>query len=413
MSIRCSCSLLILASLTLTPVASADDWPAFRGVERDGISKESGLLKEWPEGGPTKAWTSSDAGIGYSSFAVVGNRLYTMGADDDNEYIIALDAANGKKVWQASVGKRLTNRWGDGSRSTPAVSGNFVIGLGATGGLYCVNATDGSLKWSVEMKDLGGKAPNWGYSESPLVDGDTVLCTPGGDAGTVAAFQLQSGEKLWQSDEIKANAHYSSIVPVDHFGKRQYIQLTQNKVFGLDTDGKLKWQADWPKGKTAVIPTPIYDNGNVYVTSGYSAGCMLINVDASNNVTQVYDNLLMQNHHGGVIKFGDHIYGNTKGRGWICQDMQSGEVVWFEKSKLKKGAIAFADGMFYCLDETNGTCALIEASNEGWNERGRLVIEPQTKQRSARGKIWSHPVIANGKLYLRDQEIVCCYNIKG
>lgn len=405
--------LLLILTVCSANIASAVDWPTFRGSSRDGLTSESGLLKEWPEGGPKKVWTSSDAGIGYSSFAVVGDRLYTMGADDSNEYIICLNAADGKKIWQAAVGSRLKNGWGDGPRSTPAVAGDVVVGLGGQGGLYCVNAADGAVNWSAEMKELGGKVPNWGYSESPLIDGGKVLATPGGNQGSVAAFDLNTGDKLWQSADMTEKAHYSSIVPIDHFGNKQYLQLTQNKVFGLDENGKLMWQSDWPRGKTAVIPTPIYDSGKVYVTSGYNAGCMLIEVDASNNVKPVYDNLFMQNHHGGVIKVGEHIYGNTSGRGWICQDMATGEVVWFEKSKLKKGAIAYADGMFYCLDETNGTCVLIEATTEGWNERGRFVIDPQTEQRSAKGKVWTHPVVANGKLYLRDQEIVCCYDIKG
>lgn len=413
MSIRHILPISLLTIFCAVSPVSAEDWTAFRGSNRDGLSQETGLLKEWPEGGPQKTWTSMDAGMGYSGFAVVGGRLYTMGADEKQEYIIALDAGNGKKVWQTPVGSRLKNGWGDGPRSTPTVAGDVVVGLGGEGGLYCVNAADGTLKWSAEMKSLGGKVPNWGYSESPLVDGQKVLCTPGGDQGTVVAFDLASGEKLWQSTGITEKAHYSSILPVDHFGRRQYIQLTQNKVFGLNADGQLQWQADWPKGRTAVIPTPIYDDGFVYITSGYAAGCMLIKVTQSNNVSKVYDNLLMQNHHGGVIQVGKHIYGNTKGRGWICQDMQTGEVVWFEKSKLKKGAIAYADGMFYCLDETDGTCVLIEATTDGWNEKGRFVLDPQTEQRAVKGKVWTHPVIANGKLYLRDQEVVNCYDIKG
>ncbi len=409
MSLRLICSALLITTCLSVQAA---DWPTFRGEKRDGLSTETGLLKQWPTGGPQKVWTSTEAGLGYSGFSVVGDRLYTMGADDSAEYIIALDAKDGEKIWQAKVGKRLSNGWGDGPRSTPTVAGDLVIGLGGEGGLYCVDAADGSVKWSAEMIELGGKVPTWGYSESPLVDGNTVLCTPGGNKGTVVAFDLQSGTKIWQSTDITEGAHYASIVPIDHFGQRQYLQLTQNKVFGLDADGKLQWSADWPNGRTAVIPTPIYADGYVYVTSGYNAGCMLIKVDETNNVSKVYDNLSMQNHHGGVIKYGPHIYGNTSGRGWICQDMLTGEVVWFEKSKLKKGAIAYADGMFYCLDETDGTCVLIEASSEGWAEHGRFVIEPQTQQRSNKGKVWTHPVIANGKLYLRDQEIVCCYDIK-
>ena len=403
--------LLLLVALTACELRAAD-WPTWRGMERDGLSKESGLLKQWPEGGPKKIWTSTEAGLGYSSFSVVGDRLYTMGADESQEYIIALDATSGKKLWQTSVGKRLENGWGPGPRGTPTVAGDLIVALGGNGGLYCVSANDGGKKWSVEMSELGGTVPFWGYSESPLVDGEKILCTPGGDNGTIAAFDLNSGDKLWQSSEMTEKAHYSSIVPVDHFGQHQYIQLTQSKVFGLDADGKVLWQADWPLGKTAVIPTPIYHDGFVYVTSGYGAGCMLLKVDADNNVEKLYDNKVMKNHHGGTVRVGDHIYGRSDGPGWICQDMLSGEMVWNEKSKLGKGAVAFADGMLYCLDESSGTCVLAEANPSGWVEHGRFTLEPQTEQRSPKGKVWSHPVIANGKLYLRDQEIICCYDVK-
>lgn len=403
------------SAITLTLIASATvvhaaDWPAWRGTARDGLSQETGLLQSWPESGPKKLWTSSEAGIGYSSFSVAGDRLYTLGADAENEYVLALDANTGSKLWQTSIGPRLSNGWGDGPRSTPTIAGDLVIALGGEGGLRCVSAKDGSLKWSAEMQKLGGSIPKWGYSESPLVDGDKVLCTPGGSDGTVVAFDLKSGKELWQSSDITEGAHYSSILAVDHFGKRQYIQLTETKVFGLDANGNLQWQADWP-GRVAVIPTPIYQDGLVYVTSGYGVGCMLLKVDASNNVEKLYDNKVMKNHHGGTILLDGHIYGHSNGVGWICQNMLSGELIWNEKSKLGKGAMAYADGMLYCLSETDGSCVLAKATPAGWEEHGRFVLQPQTEQRSIKGKVWTHPVIANGRLYLRDQEIVCCYDI--
>ncbi|MEZ6132306.1 MAG: PQQ-binding-like beta-propeller repeat protein [Planctomycetaceae bacterium] len=404
MRIPVACLLIIFAA-----VSNADDWPTWRGVQRDGVSQETGLLSEWPSAGPRKVWTSSDAGLGYSSFAVVGDRLYTLGADENEEYLIALDAMTGKKIWQTSIGARLANDWGDGPRSTPTVAGDLVVALGGKGGLRCVS-TDGTVKWSAEMTELGGSVPNWGYSESPLVDGDKVLCTPGGSNGTVVAFDLESGKKLWQSSDMTVKAHYSSIVPVEHFGKRQYIQLTESKVFGLDAEGSLLWQSDWP-GKVAVIPTPIYHDGFVYVASGYGIGCALLKISQDNSVTPVYDNKNMKNHHGGVIRLGDYVYGYSDGVGWLCQEMNSGEIVWNEKSKLDKGSVAYADGMLYCLSEKDGTCVLVKATPEGWEEHGRFVLEPQTKQRSIKGKVWTHPVIANGRLYLRDQEIVCCYDI--
>jgi outer membrane protein assembly factor BamB len=405
-------SLTVCIFLTASTL-SAGDWPTWRGPNRDDVSQETGLLKEWPEGGPQVLWTSREAGLGYSSYSIVGGVLYTLGADDTTEYLIALDANSGSKLWQTPIGEKLENGWGDGPRSTPSVAGDLVVALGGRGGLVCASTKDGSVKWTAEMTELGGSIPNWGYSESPLIDEGRVLCTPGGSDGSVAAFDLTSGKKLWQSAEMTEGAHYSSVIAADHFGQRQYIQLTEKKVFGLSTeDGKLLWQEDWP-GRVAVIPTPIYSDGHVYVTSGYGVGCMLLKISADNQVEKIYDNKVMKNHHGGVIRVGSYVYGHSDGPGWVCQDLMTGDMVWNEKSKLGKGAVAYADGRLYCLDEGDGTCVLAEATPEGWKEHGRFVISPQTEQRSDRGKIWTHPVISNGKLYLRDQEIIVCYDIKG
>ncbi len=401
-----------LVFLAFLASVNAADWPSWRGVNRDGASSETGLLKEWPTDGPSKVWTAKEAGLGYSSFSVVGDRLYTMGAVDGQEYLIAFNATSGEKLWQVEVGEKLENGWGGGPRGTPTVSGDLIVCLGGKGRLVCA-AKDGSVKWSAELTELGGKVPNWGYSESPLVDGEVVLCTPGGKDGTVAAFDLQTGEKTWQSIELTENAHYSSIIAVEHFGTRQYVQLVEKKVFGLDASGKKLWEAEWPLGRTAVIPTPIYHEGYVYITSGYGAGCMLLKIDEGNKLEKLYDNKVMKNHHGGVIRVGDYIYGHSDGPGWMCQNMVSGEMVWNEKSKLGKGAIAIADGMMYCLDERSGTCVLAEVTPEGWKEHGRFTLDPQTEQRSPKGKVWTHPVVANGRLYLRDQEIIICYDIKG
>ena len=408
------CVLMLVVAGTVT---TAGDWPGWRGPNRDDLSTETGLLKSWPEGGPKKLWTSSQVGIGYSGISVVGDVLYTMGAESKEEtaqeMIYALSVSSGEKLWQSPVGKALDNKWGGGPRCTPTVAGDFVLGIGGQGDVVCVSAKDGSRIWAVSLKDLGGEIPNWGYCESPLVDGDRVLCTPGGEQGTVACLNLKTGEKIWQSSDIKEKAHYSSVISVDHFGKHEYIQLTELKVFGLDAEtGKLLWQADWP-GRTAVIPTPIYHKGNVYVTSGYGVGCMLISVSPDNQVQKIYDNKVMKNHHGGVILLNDHIYGHSDSVGWVCQNMATGEQVWSEDGKNEsKGSLAFAEGLLYCLKEGSGECMLAEATPSGWKEISKFKLDPQSTQRSDRGKIWTHPTIANGRLYLRDQEMLSSYDIK-
>ncbi len=266
------------------------------------------------------------------------------------------------------------------------------------------------------MKDMGGKRPNWGYTESVLVDGDNVICTPGGKQGTIAALNKKTGEVVWRSKDVTDDAHYSSVIVADHNGKHQYIQLMMAKLVGVDAgSGDLLWETDWV-GKTAVIPTPIFHDGHVYITSGYGAGCKLVKLEtdkeADKAVTVVYENKNMKNHHGGVILVGDYLYGYSDGFGWVCQNFKTGELVWNDKEKLGKGCIGCVEGMLYLVEEKDGKVVLIEASPEGWKEHGRFTLEPQTTLRKPKGRIWTHPVVSNGRLYLRDQELVFCFDVK-
>lgn len=397
--------------------AAASDWPQWRGPDRTDISKETGVLKQWPEGGPKQVWLNKDAGIGYSGFSVVAGKLFTMGARDGKEFLMALDANTGKQLWCAEIGSLYSNNWGDGPRGTPTVDGDRVYALGGQGTLVCCDAAGGKLIWKKTMQELGGKVAQWGYTESPLVDGKFVVCTPGGEQGAIAALDKMTGAVVWQSKEFTDPAQYSSLIAVNHNGARQYIQLTMKSVAGVNAaDGKLLWRSDWP-GKVAVIPTPIFHDGCVYVASGYNVGCKLVKVVAGNQVSDVYVNTVMKNHHGGVILVGEHLYGYSDGAGWVCQDFKTGEQVWAEKQALGKGAVGCCtEGLLYCLEESNGKApaqvVLIEASPKGWKEHGRFTLGPQTTQRSPKGRIWTHPVVANGKLYLRDQELIFCFDVK-
>jgi outer membrane protein assembly factor BamB len=260
------------------------------------------------------------------------------------------------------------------------------------------------------MKQLGGSRPNWGFSESVLIDGPLALCTPGGSGGTVAALDKMTGKVVWRSKGFTDLAHYSSIVPATINGTAQYVQRTEKTVAGIAAkDGRLLWQTDFP-GRTAVAPTPIVRGNEVYVTAGYGAGCKMVRIGPDNSVTTVYENKVMKNHHGGVVLVGDYLYGHADPT-WVCQNFKTGEAVWNFRG-FGKGAVGYADGMLYCLDESSGAVALVEASPAGWNEHGRFTLTPQTKIRASRGGIWTHPVISNGKLYLRDQDIIYCYDVK-
>jgi outer membrane protein assembly factor BamB len=408
---------LALPSVSLS-AEQAGPWPQWRGPNRDGKSPETGLLKQWPHGGPPLAWTAKGIGTGYASVAVTGGRIYTAGEAGDSSYVFALEENGGKQIWKS----RLSSKTGQvgrqasaGPRTTPTVDGDLVFAMGQFGDLVCLQAADGKEVWRKHLtNDFGGKIQAWGFSESPLVDGDRVIVTPGGQKGTLVALNKKTGETIWVTDEWTDDAQYASPIAVDHGGVRQYIQFTQKSLAGVNAaDGKVLWKAPWP-GRTAVIPTPIFHDGHVYVTSGYNVGCALFKINADGGkftADRVYKTEDMINHHGGVILHKGKVYGYSDGKGWTSQDFKTGQVAWQEK-KLGKGSIAFADGCFYLREEggRNGgasNVALIEATPEGYKEKGRFT-QPGRSGASA----WPHPVIAGGKLYIRDQDVLLCYDVK-
>jgi outer membrane protein assembly factor BamB len=418
----------VALSILFVTAALAADWPRWLGPNRDGLTTETGLLKSWPEEGPERVWLFEDCGYGYAGFSIVDGVLYTMGGrptavdgEDAAEaekqcQLIALDTNTGDELWHVEMGPMLENDWGGGPRSTPNVEDGRVYALGGKGMLVCVDAQDGKEFWRTQLvEDLNGTEPNWGYCESVLVDGDQVICTPGGDDGAIAALDKATGKVLWRATELDDTAHYSSIVRAEINGEPQYVQLMEKRVVGVSPeDGELLWESEFP-GRVAVIPTPIVRGNQVFVTAGYGAGCKLVEIGPGNEVTELYDEQAckrMKNHHGGVLLVGDCIYGHSDGSGWLCMDFATGEQKWREREILGKGAIAYGDGMFYCLSEDDGELVLIDASPEGWTEHGRFTLDPKTTIRSDRGKIWTHPVIAGGKLYLRDQDKLYCYDIE-
>jgi len=405
--------VLVLFVITLGMAnAYSEDWPSWRGSDRTDISSETGLLQQWPEKGPKLLWSFEDAGIGYAGVSTSKGKLFTMGARQNKSQLICLDAIKGNELWAVEMGDVLSNGWGDGPRSTPSVDGNFVYAMSAKGDLICVNVTTGKQLWKRSMSEFGGSIPKWGYAESVLLDGDQLIATPGGKKGALVSLDKKTGKLNWQSAEFTDSAQYSSCIKVHHNDVDQYIQLTMKTVVGIDCkNGKVLWRTEWP-GATAVIPTPIFSEGYVYITSGYNVGCSLFKIGKNHKVEEVYFNKNMINHHGGVILYKDHVYGYSDRKGWVCQNFKSGETVWTEKSREhEKGAIAYADGRFYCFCEKDGTLVLIEASSKGWSEQGRLKFPKFTTKRNPRGKLWMHPVISNGKMYLRDQELLFCYDV--
>jgi outer membrane protein assembly factor BamB len=405
-----ACTLFVS---TLAGTAGATDWPQWRGPNRDDVSAEKGLLKQWPAGGPTLAWEAKGLGRGFSTVSVVGDRIYTDGQNGSSSFVFALNAADGGQVWSTLLGKPTA--YGDyvGPRGAPTVDGSLLFTVDPDGELVCLEAASGVEKWRKSFtRDFGGQPPSWGFAEAPLVDGDKLVVTPGGRRGAVVALNKQTGTLLWQSKDFTDAAHYSSLIVAEIGGVRQYIQLTAASVAGVAAaDGKLLWRAPRP-GHVAVIPTPIYSDGFVYVASGYGDGCNLFKITSSGgsfSAQQVYANKVMVNHHGGVIKVGDYLYGYSDGKGWTCQDFKTGEAKWQEKEKLGKGCLVCADGNLYLRQENGpGKVVLIEASPDGFKEHGRFD-QPQRSSDNA----WPHPVVANGRLYLRDQDVLLCYDVKG
>jgi outer membrane protein assembly factor BamB len=427
--------LLLALAVGLAGSAVAGDWPQWLGPNRDGKSTDKGLLKEWPKSGPKLLWSLDKlaaVGTGYGSPAVVGDKLYILGGTsakkDAKEFCTCLNVRDGSRVWQTrletSAGSFL-DMWGGGPRSTPTVDGDHVYVLGETGNLHCLNRADGKLVWQKNLvTDFGGKLPTWGYAESPLVDGDKVLCTPGGHKNPIVALNKKTGAVIWKCGELPYDSSYASLVIAEIGGVRQYVQNlmkdSKNKQKGGATvgvaaiDGKVLWKVDDPKFATAVIPTPVVAGNKIFITAGYGFGCALIQVTPTGSgfkAETVFRNGVMENHHGGVIQMGEYVYGHSK-RGWECVSLKDGELAWPRPvTKLAKGSITYADGYFYCYGESKGTLARIKVSPEDWIEAGRFTIPKLSKVRPNQGHVWAHPVIANGKLYLRDYEMFYCYDL--
>ena len=398
--------MLLLATVKL----QAADWPQWRGIDRTGVSKETGLLKSWPEGGPKLVWTGRNLGEGHSTPSVAAGKIYGMGLRGEDEVVWALDEKTGKELWSTRIGpgaQLQARQGGNGPRATPTVDGQLLYVLGAAGELACL--TDGGkIKWQKNLvNDFGGRVPAWGYSESPLIDGDKVVVTPGSRATSIVALDKLTGETRWKSVIPNTSAGYSSAIVADVEGQKQYIQLMAGGVVGVNAaDGQLAWRFDAPASPRGIVcSTPIYRDGHVFAASGYQHGGALAKLSKS-SATDVYFTREMQNQHGNMVLIGDFLYGAHDPSSLNCLNFKTGEVKWSSRSP-GKGSISVADGMIYFRHERSGDTMLVEANPNEYVEKGRLK-QPERSSADA----WPHPVIANGKLYLRDQGNLFCYDVK-
>lgn len=403
-----------LCAVVTATAALAIDSPGFRGADRTGVSKETGLLKSWPQGGPRLVWKTENLGDGHATPSVAAGKIYGMGVRGGDEVVWALDEKTGKELWSTKIAERISvpgRQGGDGSRSTPTVDGNRIYMIGVAGDLVCLDASSGKSVWQKNLvRDYGGEIPRWGYSESPLIDGEKLIATPGGSSATIVALNKSTGAPIWSSKIDGGRLAYSSCIPAEFNGKRQYIQFLGPGVVGVDAaTGAELWTWTRPACRTGInCSTPIYRDGHVFASAAYGHGSTLGKLKATGSTIsceEVYFTRDLMSHHGGIVLVGDHVYGFSDPSALVCLDWKTGSVKWSDRS-VGKGSVTVADGMIYARSE-DGPVALVEATPTGYVEKGRF----EQPDRS-RAKAWPYPVVANGRLLIRDQGVLLCYDVR-
>jgi outer membrane protein assembly factor BamB len=407
----------LLGSVTFANAVQALDWAQWRGPNRDGISDETGLLQSWPSEGPPLLWQADGLGDGYSSPAVVGDRFYLLGSEGlDNEFVQARSTADGSKIWIQKIGKVGNPDQRPpypGARSTPTVDGDRVYALGSDGDLVCLSADSGNIVWQKNVRtEFGGLPGEWAYSESPLIDGDAVVVTPGGPEATLLKLNKATGEVIWKAPlEGGEEAAYSSIVPATLAGHRQYVQFLQKGVVGVNAEsGELLWRYDrTAKGSLANIPTPVVHGDMVYTAAGKAGGAVVKIVADGDGLAaeELYFDGKLPRAIGGSVLVGDHLYG-TASDSLMCVELATGEVVWRDRA-LGAASICVADGCLYLHGE-NGDVALVKATPEKYELLGRFT--PPNPPEAGSSKSWAYPVIADGRLYIFNFGTMWCFDVK-
>jgi outer membrane protein assembly factor BamB len=396
----------------------AGDWPQWRGPERNGISQETGLLKEWPKEGPHLNWQVKDLGDGYSTPSIVGEHLYLIsnkGMKDESAH--ALSVNDGRVIWSQRLGKVGVNGIPPypAARSTPTVDGDAVYALGSDGDLACLDAKSGDVRWHKNFRaDFGGEPGKWAYAESPLVDGDVLVCTPGGKTATIVALDKKSGNVIWKSPiDAGDKAAYASAIIVTVGGVKQYVQFLGKALVGVEAkSGKLLWSYDKTAHSPANIPTAVAYRNYVYSASGMG-GCGLVELKAKDQTVQadeVYFSKKLPNAIGGAVEVEGFLYGTSTG-GLQCVEFTTGKTKWQNRS-IGIGSLCYAEGRLYLHGE-NGNVALVACSSDGYHEKGRFSPPDQPATRQARAKSWAYPVLANGSLYIYDFGTLWSYDVKG
>ena len=387
--------------------ASPGDWPQWRGPDRTGLSKESGLLAQWPSGGPPRVWSAGNLGAGFGSIATSGDRLFVQGLRDGQSIVSALNRADGTSLWSKRLGPGLSNGQGSGPRGTPTVDGDRLYILTENGDLACLKH-DGTMVWQRNiLKDFGARNIEWLISESPLIDGNQLLVTPGAPGATIVSLDKMTGKTLWTSKELSDEAGYSSLVVADVQGVRTVTTLTAGAGVGVRaSDGKLMWRYRPAANGTANIATPIFFDNKVFYASDYGTGGALLGLRAEGGevkAQEIYFTREMQNHHGGIVLVNGYLYGYNNAI-LTCLEFATGKLAWRDRS-VGKGAVTYADGNLYILGE-DFVVGLAEATPSGYREKGRFKIRDQG------APSWAHPVVSGGRLYIRNQNELTSYDVR-
>jgi outer membrane protein assembly factor BamB len=398
----------LLCLMSVVPHLGGGDWPQWKGPERDGLSTESGLLDRWPAGGPPELWSITGLGEGYGAVAVQGDRIFVQGTRGRDSVVVSLNAADGGVIWSRAIGRRLDHNRGGGPRGTPTLDGERLYVLSENGDLACLQAGGGGIVWSRNiLNDFSGRNPTWLISESPLIDGELVVVAPGGPGAGIVALDKRTGETVWTSRELSDQAGYSSAVAADIDGIRTILAFTAAAAVGVRaSDGKLMWRYERPANRTANIATPVFADNKAFFTSAYGTGGALLDLTREGDdvrADEVYFTRDMQNHHGGVVLVDGYLYG-ASGSILTCLDFATGREVWKDRS-VGKASLTYADGHLYLLSENN-VVGLVEATPDGYREKGRFTIPDRGRPS------WAHPVVAGGRLYIRNQDALAVYDIR-
>lgn len=412
-----------LFAMLVAAANAQSDWAQFRGPNRDGICKETGLLKQWPESGPKLLWKLEGLGRGYSTVSIVGNKLYTMGdrkaGGKESQCVLAYDLDGRKELWATPIGSPHPD---GGPRCTPTVDGERLYVVSTAGDLACLETATGKIVWQKHFEqDFDGMMMSgWRYSESPLVDGEKLVCTPGGNDAALVALNKTTGETIWKTqlpklgDRGKDGAGYSSIIAADIEGTRQYITILGRGAVGVDAaTGKFLWGYNKIANKVANIPSAAVRGNLVFVTTSYETGSALLRIVKTADGFKAEEVYFLgpkdfENHHGGVVLVDGYIYGGSgRNNGTpVCLEFETGKIAWRgEAAGKRSAAVLYADGNLIFRYE-NGVVALVEADPKQYRVRGTF------KTAAVNGPSWPHPVIHDGKLYLRDHDVLMCYDVK-